>query len=100
VGEVGVHRDDRLVTLVERGGEPVSIGRAEALLAAPVQDLDAAQFGRCLLGERGRSVGAVVVDDQHIGVGRGLAHRVQEPHDVLRLVVGRQHDDGTHGQRA
>ncbi len=62
---------------------------AEALLSGADQDLDAAQLSCHFLGERGGSVRAAVIDDQHVGIGHGGTQGAQERHDVLRLVVGR-----------
>jgi hypothetical protein len=74
--------------------------RAEALFARPEQHFDPAQFGGDLLGQSRCAVRTVVVDDQHVGFRNRLTDGAQKPDDVLRLVVGRQHDDGTHGLRA
>ena len=93
VGEVDVHRDDDVVALVEGDGEAVAVGAAEALLARTPQQLDLAELGRRLLDERGRAVGAVVVDDEHVGVGQRPAHGGEQHRHVLALVVRRQHDD-------
>ena len=93
VGEVDVHRHDHVVALVEGDGEAVAVGAAEALLAGAPQQLDLAQLGRRLLDDRRRAVGAVVVDDQHVGVGQRLAHPGEQRRHVLALVVRRQHDD-------
>ena len=46
VGEVGVHRHDHVVALVDGHREPVAIGTAEALFPGAVEHLDLAQFGR------------------------------------------------------
>ncbi len=97
---VGIHRHDRLVALVEGSGEAVSIRRAETELAGPAKHLDPTELRGGPLGECCSAVGAVVVDHQHVGIGHRLAHGAQEPDDVLGLVEGRQHDDGTHGLRA
>ena len=78
----------------------MAVGGAEPLLARSVQHLDAPELRGGLLGQRRRAVGTVVVDDQDVGLGYRLTNGAQEPDDVLRLVVGRQHDDGTHGLRA
>ena len=49
-----------------------------------------------LVGEIGGAVGAVVVDDEDVGVGRGGPRPLEELDDVLRLLVGRSHDERTH----
>ena len=48
------------------------------------------------VGEVGGAVGAVVVDHEDVGVGRGPPRAVEELHDVLRLLVRRSHDEGAH----
>ena len=89
MGEVGIHRDDRLVALVERGGEPVAIRRAEPRLPARSSTLMRPSSAATPSASVAGAIGAVVVDDQHIGLGRCGANGAQEADDVLRLVVGR-----------
>ena len=100
VGEVDVHRDDRLVALVEGHGEPLPVGAAETLLARSAQELDLAELGGRLFDEGRRAVWAVVVDDQQIGVGDARPHRGEQARHVLGLVVRRQDDDRAHGSAA
>ena len=93
MGEVDVHRHDDVVALVEGDGEALPVGAAEALLAGPAKSLIWPELGGRLLDELGGAVGAVVVDDQDVGVGDARRGQPTGGGDVLALVVGRQHDD-------
>ncbi len=94
--EVGVDLHDDVVTTVEPDREPGADGVADADLARPAQHLDVPELRADLVGEISRTVGTVVVDDEDVGLRRGRARAVQELHDVLRLLVRRSHDEGTH----
>ncbi len=52
-----------------------------------------------LLGELGGAVGAVVVDDEDVGVGNGGAGPPEELVDVLGLVVRRRDDERAHARK-
>jgi hypothetical protein len=69
---------------------------AEALLRRPAEHVDAAQLGGGGLGDVGGAVGAVVVDDEDVGVGQGGAGATKELVDVLRLDVRRGDDERAH----
>ncbi len=56
-----------------RDREAVAVGAAEPELAGAVQDLDLAQVGGPPFGQIAGAVGAVVVDDEHVGVGHRRA---------------------------
>ncbi len=99
VREVGIHRHDRLVSVGEGDGEAVAVRGPEALLAGTMEHRDPAELAGHALGELAGSVRAVVVDDQDGGGGARIPQGPQHPHDVLRLFVGGEHDDATHGRR-
>jgi hypothetical protein len=95
VGEVGVHLQDEVGAAVEGAAEARQVGRAEAFLAGPVEDLDARVGGREAVGDTAGAVGRVVVDDEDPGVGGQVrAGRLHDRGDVRRLVVGREDQPG------
>ena len=81
MGEVDVHRHDDVVAVVEGVLETGPVGAAEALLARPAQHRDLPQLGAELGDHVASAVRAVVVDDEHVGIGdrlpapRGAASR-------------------------
>ena len=75
-------------------GRPVR--RAEPLLVIAADDLDVAEVVRRVVGKVGGAVGAAVVDDEDVGVGRHLPHRPDQCLDVVGLVVGGHHHRDTH----
>jgi len=56
VRSVGVHLDESVVALVESPGEPGKVGRAQPLLAGPVQNTDLTVIGCDLVGDGARAV--------------------------------------------
>src|SRR5207302_7101780 len=97
VRQVSVDLDDDVVTTFEPYRESGAYGVADADLARPAQHLDVPEPRADLVGEIGRAVGTVVVDDEDVGVGRGRARAVQELDDVLRLLVRGSHDERSRG---
>src|SRR5690606_25726923 len=98
VREVGVHLADVVEASREGELEPGEVGRPEPLLTLPLEEPDAAGVRVDeLADEVGRPVGRAVVDDEG-GELAGLRHHLLEQgRDVLRLVVGRDDDDGAGG---
>ena len=99
MGEVGVHLDHHVVAPGEPDPEPGAVRGAEARLAPAPQHLDAAEVDVELLGAVGGAVGAAVVDDEHVGVGKRGACALEHVLDVLDLVVrGYQHENAHRGR--
>ena len=96
VREVGVDLHEQLVAAVDADREAGAVRVAETDLLGPPEHVDAPELGAGLLGEIGGAVGAVVVDDEHVGVRRGRAQALEELLDVLRLEVRRRHDEHPH----
>ena len=70
MGQVGIELDADLGAGVDRPAEPVPVGRAQPAPTITDDDVDAAVLGGELLGEARRPVGTVIVDDEHVDVGR------------------------------
>lgn len=90
VAEIGVHLVDALISAAEHAVEAGQVGCAQALLALAAEQVDAA--GASLhhaAHERGRAVGRVVVDDEHVEVAVEGEHRVDDGLDVLLLIICR-----------
>ncbi len=96
VGEVGIHRHHHVVPSVEHPGESLAICASETGLAGPVQHGHSPDLGSDRFGDRAGSVGAVVVDHEHIGRRRSVTYRSEEQLDVLGLVVRREHHHAAH----
>ena len=94
--EVGIHRDDDVVAAAQHLVEPGPIRTSQTSFARAVQDVDAAEFLGQAIGDQPGSVGAVVVDNDDVRVGRCLPNGTQERLDVLRFVVGGKHQDAAH----
>ncbi len=92
VGQIGVHLHEGLPAAFESPRETGAVRAPEARLGPSAHDLDATQLGAQGLGHAGRAVGAPVVDHQHPGLGQRGPDAAQDVVDVLRLVVGGQHD--------
>ena len=89
MGEVGVHLADELCAARQRLAKAGDVGRAEALLARPVEHRDVRVLGRQPVGDLPGAVGRGVVDDQHVaGRVQALAHRGDDGLEVRGLVVG------------
>ena len=97
VREVGVDLDAGVVAALEAPGEAGAVGAAEPGLGGARQQVHVGQLGGDALHDVGRAVGTAVVDHQHAGTGQALVDPVQHPLDVLRLVVGRDDDQRSHG---
>ncbi len=96
VGEVGVHLDEHVVAVLHAPDEPGPVGAAQTGLAGAGDEMDVGQFGRHALDDVAGPVGAPVVDDQHPGFGQRFGDAVQDPLDVLGLVICRNDDQGPH----
>ena len=97
VGEVGIHRDHHVVLIGRQHGEkPSRYALPRPCLAARWSTSIRPSSAPMRLCDRSGSVGAVVVDDEHISRRRSLANGAQERLDVLTLVVGRHHDHAAH----
>ena len=98
VRKVAVHLADEVEAAAQPPLETGQVGRAEPLLAAPLDEVQ--PLGELLLTaphDGGRAVGRAVVDDQQL---EGLAQRedlVNHCGDVLPLVVGRYDNQFAHG---
>ena len=93
MGEVGVHLQDQAGARREGVPETGDVGRAQPFLPRAVQDLEALIALGQPLGDRAGPVRGVVVDDQDPPRPRQLRQRrLDDPLDVGRLVVGRQHE--------
>ena len=66
VGEVGVDLHADVGAAVDGPAEPLAVGRSEPAPPGAHEDVDAAVLGGQLLGQLGRAVGAVVVDDEDV----------------------------------
>ena len=58
-----------------------------------VHDADVGVLRGDGVGELARAVGGVVVDDEEVGVREGAAHCVDEPRQVVLLVVSGRDDE-------
>ena len=99
VGEVTVHLHEDVEAVLDA---PTGIRpgrRCPARLGRPAEDLNAPELARRRCGELLSPVGAGVVDDEDACVGRRLPRPAEDVGDVLRLVVGRQHDERPHLRR-
>ena len=96
VREISVDLDDDVVAAVEGDREAGTDGLADPDLAGPAQHLDLSELRGDFVDEVRGAVGAVVINDQDVGGWCGAARTVEELHDVLRLLVGRSHDERTH----
>ena len=81
---------------IEGPSEPGAIGAPETLLRRSIEHGHAPLSGAHRTRELGGAVGAVVVDDEQVGIG-DVAQGRDERTDVLAFVEGREHDDGSHG---
>ncbi len=97
VGEVGVDLDEGVVAALEAPGEARPVGAPQPGLGGAGEQVHVGQLGGDRLHEVGRAVGTPVVDHQHAGTGQALVDPVQHPLDVLRLVVGRDDHQRSHG---
>ena len=76
MGEVGVHLADQLGAAGERLAKAGDVGRAEALLARPVEHRDVRMLGGQPVGDLPGAVGRGVVDDQQVAAAdQALADR-------------------------
>ena len=71
---------------------PARYALPSPIFLRPAQHLDAAELRAERLGLLGGAVGAVVVDDEDVRVGHGLADATDQQLDVLGFVVGRDRD--------
>ena len=78
--------------------EGVAIGGARPSLPGR-EDVDPAQLAWPGPGDLARAVGAGIVDDQDVGHRDRSAHAPEDLGDVVRLVVGREHDERVHARR-
>ena len=92
MAEVGVHLDDDRGAALERAGEAVEIGAAEALLDRAVADPDARVGRGQLVGELAGAVRRAVVDDEQRRAREGLEDGGGDRADVLGFLVRRQDD--------
>src|SRR6476620_4100958 len=79
---------ERSASIWQMTSYPRAIPIAKPALLRAAQHLDLAQLGRDPLGDVGGAVGAVVVQDEDVGLGQRGAGPPQELLDVLRLDVG------------
>src|SRR5829696_5152469 len=95
VGTVGVHLDEDVVVVVDSPLEAGQVRCAKTLLSQTVHDVDLV-IGRCQgVSQLAGPIRRVVVSDQDVGVRNRLAGTGDDPVDVLRLVVGRDDDQGS-----
>ena len=92
VREVGVDLDHDVEAAGDADRVAGAVRAAEPELAGPAQHLDPAELGAERFGLLGGAVGAVVVDDEDVGVGHRLADTAHEQLDVLGFLVGRDGD--------
>ena len=94
VGKVRVHLEDVVVAPVQGPFEPRQVGRAEAELAAPFQQMEPfGEFPLQPLHDGGGAVRRAVVDDEDVKTTGKGEHLADDRFDVLLLVVGRYDDD-------
>ena len=91
-GQVGVHLDDHVVAALESDREACPVRGPEAALRRPTQDVDVAELASDRLGKVTRTVGAVVVDDEHMCAGDRVMDAPQDVVKVRGLLVGRDDD--------
>jgi hypothetical protein len=96
VGEIAVHLHQYVVAAAQPLDETVPVGRAQAQLASPHQNVDPAKVGASGLSDLGRAVGAGVVDDQDVGRRHGHPQPPKNFGDVVGFVVGRENDERPH----
>ena len=96
VGEVRIHLDHRLVAALEAPPEPVPIGAAEAHLGGPGQDVHTGEPLCVVRHDLGRTVRAVVVDDEDRRLRQCLADPIEDVLDCGSFIESRQHNENAH----
>ena len=95
--EVGVDLHEHVVAAVDADREAGAVRRRRDRSSSAGRSTSMPpELGADLVGEIGGAVGAVVVDDEDVGVGGGSRARAEELLDVLRLLVRRRHDERPH----
>ena len=91
MGEVGIHLNHVLVTLIKRPLEAGNVGSTQALLAGSLEDMNAVRtLGDHLVHDGSRAIGRVVIDDEHIKlVFTQGEHGIDDVPYVLLLVISR-----------
>ena len=102
VGEIAVHRQQRLVAVLVGVADAVLVGAADAELAGPVHGADVGKLLREPVDDRPRAVGRAVVAKHEVRAEVERAEFAAHALDVLGFVVGRDEEEcaaGGHGGR-
>src|SRR5215831_2050670 len=98
--EVRVHLYHELVTVRQGAGERRQVRATQAFLSRAMEYRDALFTCGDLVCETSCPVRRIVVDDQHVDVGRRPEDTVRDGDEVVAFVICRQHDENaTAGSR-
>ena len=90
MGEVCIHLEDVVVSLLDRPFEAGDVGRSESLLSRALYHEEALGKLRLeSLHDPGSSVGGTVLDDEDVEMAFERKHFPDNPFDVLFFFVGR-----------
>jgi hypothetical protein len=87
MAEIGVHVDEQIVFMLQSISNAGLDGGAESELAGAMKDVDPWIAQRQLIRNSPRTVGGIIVDDQHIGQGNYAVDFPHQRSDVVALVV-------------
>ena len=93
VREVGVHLEHEVVVALERPAKAGEVRGAQSHLSRALEDVHARVRRHDRVDDRRRAVRRPVVDDQDLESRILAQHRLDQPGDVLALVVRRDDDE-------
>src|SRR5687767_1317633 len=97
MGEIGVHLEEPVIAPRNAPAESLEVGRSQAELPCPMQDVNARVVGGHHVRQRAGAIRRCVIDNQHLETGILLERHGKQARQVVALVVRRNDDESALG---